>query len=73
MNVKVLLGVIAGLLVAVLVAVIVVANILVKQEELRVYEACMERRGISFDEQPVYDDADEYMQMLAAAAEACSS
>lgn len=71
MNTKVLLGVIAGLLAAVLVAVIVVANVLVRQEEQRVYEACMARSGIDFDSPPPGDDADAYIERAAAAAERC--
>ena len=72
MNVKALLIVVSGLLVAVLVAVIVVANILIRQEEQRVYEACMARQGIAVDERPVYDDSDAYIDLLVAAAEACA-
>lgn len=72
MNVKVLLIVVSGLLVAVLVAVIVVANILIRQEEQRVYEACMGRAGFAFDELAEYDNSDDYIDALAAAAERCS-
>lgn len=72
MNVKTLLIVVSGLLVAVLVAVIVVANILIRQEETRTYEACMARSGFVADEAPVYDDSDEYLDALVAAAEFCS-
>lgn len=72
MNVKTLLIIVCGLLAAVLVAVVVVANILIRQEEQRVYEACMARQGIAFDERPVYDDSDAYIDQLVAAAEVCS-
>lgn len=71
MNVKVLLIVVSGLLVAVLVAVIVVANILIRQEEQRVYEACMGRQGIAVDEVAQYEDVDAYIEQMAAAAEIC--
>lgn len=49
----------------------VVANILIHQEEQRVYEACMARQGIAFDEVAQYDDVDLYIEQMAAAAEIC--
>lgn len=73
MNVKTLLIVVSGLLIAVLVAVVVVANILIRQEEQRVYEACMSRSGFAADEISAYDDGDEYLEALVAAAERCGT